>query len=430
MFSIKIIRFIQKILFCLITIFITFAPLKSERLSLKEIIKIQHLTVIILFFFLLSTANHAQSTGSSFINDTLQVHSRHKKEKKYNLYTQLKFDYGGIVESVRNNGIEDYFGIDLRMAWQKRKNDTYSALYKAPKYGIGLYSGNFNNNDFGKPFGIYGFMDFPIRAFYNTQSRWNWFYTIGLGMAFNFNYYDPEENPGNELLGSAKNVYIAFSLEGRYDLSDHWVAGVGAGFKHFSNGRIHLPNRGVNLLPFTFLVQYNFDETETDLQKVKLKFEPLNIIDVFIGVGNKNFEYGKSVYFKSTIGLSYLQQRNYKFRYGGGMELFYTAGSLDRIEGDKSNFKKQFSYGVVGIWEWVLNERLYIPLNVGVHFNYNAENFEQRFYQRLGLRYLAGKQKNIITGVGLKVTEFHADYVEWTVGYSFKNDKNTYKLLF
>ena len=396
-----------------------------------EIFKIQYFTIFLLLFFLSAKTNYAQNTPGISPHDSIRLPGEKKNKKKYNLYSQLKFDYGGIIKSVREKGIEDYYGIDIRLAWQKRENNTYSSLYKAPKYGIGIYSGNFNSNAFGKPFGVYGFMDFPIRAMHNTQSKWNWFYTIGLGMAFNFNYYDPEENPGNILLGSAKNVYIGFSLEGRYDISDHWVTGIGAGFKHFSNGRIHLPNRGVNLLPLTLFVQYNFDDTKTDLNEVGVRdFKPFTILDVFWGIGNKNFEYGKSVYFKSSLGVSYLWQRNYKYRFGGGMELFYTAGSLDRVESDKSNFKKQFSYGFVGIWEWVLTERIYIPLNFGVHLNYNSENFEQRLYPRLGLRYLAGKNKNIITGVGLKITEFHADYVEWTIGYSFKKDKNTYKLLF
>lgn len=404
---------------------------KLIRLSFKELLKIQHFTVVLLIFLFFGITNHAQNVTHIDRNDTLFNTDQVENEKKYNLYSQLKFDYGGIIKTVREKGIEDYFGIDLRLAWQKRENDIYTTLYKAPKYGLGIYSGNFYNNDFGKPIGIYGFMDFPIRGLHNTQSRWNWFYTIGLGMAFNFNYYDPEENPGNELLGSARNVYTAFSLEGRYDISDHWVAGVGAGFKHFSNGRIHLPNRGINLLPFTFLIQYNYDDTHTNLKEVKAGiFKPFNIIDVFYGIGNKNFEYGRSVYFKSTLEVSCLWQRNYKYRFGGGADFFYTAGSLDRVESDKSDFKKRFSYGVVGIWEWVLTERLYIPLNFGVHINYNPENFEQRIYQRIGLRYLAGKNKNIITGISLKVTEFHADYAEWTIGYSFKEDKNTYKVLY
>jgi hypothetical protein len=97
---------------------------------------------------------------------------------------------------------------------------------------------------------------------------------------------------------------------------------------------------------------------------------------------------------------------------------------------DKSNFNKQFSYGFAGLFEWLVTQRLYLPFNFGIHLNKNEENFEQLLYQRIGLRYLLGRQKKMMIGVGLKVTEFHADYVEWTIGYTFKNDKNNYELLF
>ena len=350
-----------------------------------------------------------------------------KKEPKYNFSTQLKFDYGGIVESVRKEGIESYYGFDLRFALQKRKNDVYSTVYRTPYFGGGIYSGNFLNESFGKPFGIYGFYDIPVVM----PNKWSFIYSIGLGMAFNFNYYDPEGNPENELIGSFSNVYISVSMEGRYQLTPHWTTGIGMGFKHFSNGRVRLPNRGINLVPVTLMAEYHFEKQDTDYKKNNLaKFIPYNSINVFGAVGNKNFEYGEAVYFKSSLGVSFIRQHSYKYRFGGGAELFYTAGSDKRVDEDKSNFNTFYSYGFVGIFEWVVTPRMYVPMNFGVYLNYNEENYEAPVYQRIGLRYLLGKDRKIITGVCLKVTEFHADYVEWTVGYAFKNDKNKYKLLF
>jgi len=46
------------------------------------------------------------------------------------------------------------------------------------------------------------------------------------------------------------------------------------------------------------------------------------------------------------------------------------------------------------------------------------------------MRYLFEKYNEMLVGVSLKVTEFHAVFMEWTVGYTFKNDKNEYKLLY
>ena len=71
-----------------------------------------------------------------------------------------------------------------------------------------------------------------------------------------------------------------------------------------------------------------------------------------------------------------------------------------------------------------------MPINIGFYLNKNKENLEEVMFNRIGLRYLVGNNKKMMVGVGLKITELHADYIEWTIGYTFKNDKNKYQLLF
>lgn len=383
------------------------------------------LLLTLIMFFVIHL--NAQSLGEeeAIFSETQQ---KAISKNKHNIFTQVKLDYGGLPSSVKDNGIEKYYGLDLRIAWQKKENDAYSTSYKAPKFGLGLYSGYFDNDVFGEPIGVYGFVELPIS---NQRKKINWVYSIGLGLAFNFNYYDPEENPSNELISTDKNVYIAFSIEGRYNITEHWVAGLGIGLKHFSNGRISLPNRGINLVPLTLTTEYNFGDNYTDLNKEKLStFKPFNVFNIYGAAGYKNIDFGEERYFKSSFGVSFLRQFNYKSRYGLASEFFYTAGFLERIENDKSDFNKQFSYGLAAQLDWVLTERIYVLLNFGVHLNYNVENREQLLYQRVGFNYLLGKNKNIILGTSLKITEFHADYVEWKIGYSFKKDKNDYELIF
>jgi len=371
--------------------------------------------------------SHAQSIEVKYELDSLET-KNNKRELKHNFFLQSKFEFGGLVPSVEEQGIEKYYGLDLRAAWQLKVNDVYATLFNAPKFGVGFYSGTFDNHSFGEPNGLYGFFETNIGR---QNRKWNWVYNIGLGVAFNFNYYDPISNPDNILIGSHENVYIAFSLESTYNITDHWVAGLGFGFKHFSNGKIVLPNKGINLIPITTRIEYSFSNKKPEIHKSKVqKFIPFNMLNVFYGFGVKGFEVDKPVYFKSTLSANAIRQPNYKIRYGLGFDLFYTAGSLDRVTSDKSDFNKLFSYGITSIFEWVITQRLYIPLNFGVYLNKNEENYETRFFQRLGMRYLFGKHNKMLVGVSLKVTEFHADFVEWTVGYTFKNDKNEYKLLY
>ncbi len=370
---------------------------------------------------------HAQTLkDSSDLN--LGENQKRKIDLNHNFFLQTKFEFAGIVSSLEEQGIEKYYGLDLRLAWQNKENDVYSTIYKSPKFGIGFYAGTFDNNTFGEPNGLYGFFESDVGI---HRKKWNWIYSIGLGLSYNFHIYDPLTNPDNILIGSHENIYLAFSLETTYNITDHWIAGLGFGFKHFSNGKMTLPNKGINLIPITTRVEYNFGNNNPEIDKSKItKFIPFNLISIFAGFGIRGFEVDKAVYFKSTLGVNALRQPNYKIRYGLGFDLFYTAGSLDRITSDKSDFNKQFSYGITTIFEWVITKRLYTPVNFGVYLNKNEENYETNFFQRLGMRYLFGKQNKMLVGVSLKVTEFHADFVEWTVGYTFKNDKNEYKLLY
>ncbi len=351
-----------------------------------------------------------------------------KTNIKQNYFAQIRYEYGGLVPRVKEKGIKKYYALDLRFAWQKREANVYTTLYNSPKFGFAFFSASFDNNVFGEPNALYWFIEIPIGK---QKKRLNWIYSFGAGMAFNFNSFDPEENPSNELIGTNKNVYVSFNLEGRYNVTDHWVAGLGFGYRHFSNGKIQLPNSGINLVPLVVTVEYNFGEDYTYPPRDKLpEFMPFNMLSVFGAAGVKNFEYGEARYLKTTLSINFIRQFNYKFSYGLGFELFYTGGSLDRVTEEKSNFNKQFSYGVTTLFEWHITERLYMPVNIGIHLNKNEENSEVLHYDRIALRYLIGKQKKVMLGVGLKVTEFHADYVEWTVGYTFKKDPNKYELLF
>jgi len=383
--------------------------------SLRKIGFIEILILLLFFFQSNAQTGNENSVKTSF-------------GQKRNIFAQVKFDYGGVSPKLKEHGIEEYYGLDLRIAWQKRENTVYSTIYRAPKYGFGFYSGAFKNDDFGEPNGLYGFFESHIGK---QRKKLNWIYSIGFGLAFNFNYFDPEDNPINTLIGSHKNFYVAFSFEGRYNITEHWVAGLGLGLKHFSNGRYNAPNAGLNMVPITFTTEYDFGHEFPDYDKTKLsKFIPFNMISIFGAGGVKQFKIEEAHYFKSTFSVNAIRQFSYKFRYGIGFEIFYTAGSLDRVTEDKSDFNKQFSYGFTGVFEWLLTQRLYMPINIGFYLNKNKENLEEVMFNRIGLRYLVGNNKKMMVGVGLKITELHADYIEWTIGYTFKNDKNKYQLLF
>jgi Lipid A 3-O-deacylase (PagL) len=267
---------------------------------------------------------------------------------------------------------------------------------------------------------VYGFVDIP---FADKRSRWEWLYSLAVGLSYNFNPYNPEENPLNIFIGSRRNVYINLYAKGQYHLSKRVMLGVGTGFTHFSNGAYRLPNRGLNMLPLLVSATYKLNKDEVQWKPfTKPEFKPSTFIDVYWGNGTKNYNKNERNYWKSSAGVAVLRQFSHKYRIGGGFDVFYSAGGTERVSGNSSNFKKNFSYAPYGAWEWCITERLYMPIYLGIYLHRNKQNDENEFfYQRIGLRYKF--KNNVIGGVALKANAGAADFVEWTVGYSFKKGK-------
>lgn len=64
------------------------------------------LIVFGLFFLITSQAIHAQISSKNSNIDS---------DKNFNFYSQLKFDYGGVLGVVKEQGIYGYYGFDLRL---------------------------------------------------------------------------------------------------------------------------------------------------------------------------------------------------------------------------------------------------------------------------------------------------------------------------
>ncbi len=360
-----------------------------------------------------------------FSQEKHPLNSKDSLVDKSSFALQVNYEFGPIGETTQEVNFTDYNAFHIIASWKERSQNIYAHLYRNPRYGVGFYSGYIHNEIYGNPMAIYGFYEIP---FHRKKSKWLWVYNIGLGLGFNFKHYDPLSNPHNEIIGSNRNFYVSFNFEGKYSFTPHWYGGFGVGLKHFSNGKMFLPNKGMNFVPITLSLGYQFHPNTFESIKPQqtLAFKPFNIFQVYGAIGHRNYTYSQGNYFKSTLSLGYLRQFSYKFRVGAGIEGFYSAGSLKRNQTDKSDFNKMFSYGVVGLFEWVITDRLYMPLNVGYHINRNVENDESKVYKRIGARYLFGKNKKLFAGVSLKVTETRSDYIEWTLGYTFKKDQNKY----
>jgi len=357
-----------------------------------------------------------------------QVEEIKEKIVKSPLVLEFEMENGGILQQkgLKNTTYEGayYNGLNLKVGFKSRaKRDQYYQVYNYPIYGIGIYSSTFNSPIIGSPYAIYGFVQTPIYP--KENSKWSYDYRLGLGLSGNFKPYNEQENPLNLVIGSKNNVFIDLGIRAQYRLTDHLKVGAGLAFHHFSNGALALPNKGVNLIPATVSVNYQFNpDVKIHRDSVLEPFSKKIYYHLNYGVGFKQLRDDLDHrFFKTTLSGYASRFVSYKWRLGAGVDLFYSSsGNDEEIAGDKSGeLASKLSGGPSFYVAHVLNERLVLNGNVGYYIHNQRFNGEiKKFFLRAGARYYV--YKNLNAGVSIKAHMGKADFIEWTVGYTFNRE--------
>lgn len=362
----------------------------------------------------------------AIISHLSYIHAQVDSTKKKNSFIiEGEFENGGILASgdLKAKTFQDayYSGFNLKVGWRMNaSSDVYFKLYNNPTYGIGFYSSTFHTDIVGRPYALYGFVQTPFGNIDNP--KWGFDYRIGLGLSGNFRPFNQERNPLNIALGTKNNVFIDFGLRGQYKINNKFRAGLGVAYHHFSNGALRLPNMGVNIIPVTVSLTYQPDGRI--FKKDTSSVEPVSknmLYHVNFGAGIKQIARdSQKRYFKSTVSVYASKHLTYKWRLGGGLDLFYSAsGNSVEIAEDKSGkLSSKLSGGPSLYIVHVLNRDLTLNGNIGYYIHNQEFNGEfSKTFLRAGFRYYV--YKNLNAGVSIKAHQGNADFIEWTVGYTF-----------
>lgn len=356
------------------------------------------------------------------LNAHSQVDTVHKKNS---FIIEGVFENGGILAEgeLKQKTFQGayYSGLNIRAGWRMNASkDVYFKLYNNPIYGIGLYSSTFHTDIVGRPYAIYGFVQTPFGNIDNP--KWAFDYRIGLGLSGNFKPFNTENNPLNLAIGTKNNVFIDFGIRSQYKINNHFRAGLGLSYHHFSNGALRLPNKGVNIIPISVSVTYQPDGKK--VKKDTSHVEPVSknmLYHANVGVGLKQIARDSDKrYFKSTVSFYASKHITYKWRMGGGFDIFYSAsGNSEEIAEDKTGkLSAKLSGGPSFYLVHVLNQKLVLNGNVGYYIHNQEFNGEsKKIFLRAGFRYYV--YKNINAGVSIKAHQGNADFIEWTLGYTF-----------
>ncbi len=342
------------------------------------------------------------------------------------------------------NKIPAYTSFALKFGVSSKGDNWKDHAYGMPYMGIGIYTANFHRSkDLGRPFSVFLFQGAQLFQFTPKLSM---NYEFNLGSSFNWKHYDPFDNPENTAMGSSVNVHVGGNLYLKWKLSHRMDLHTGAGITHFSNGASSLPNKGLNMAAAFFELTYHFNQPEqTPLALSSYhpapRFRKYRAHDVSFLISTKEAKVdttdtGLATSFVNrkfkVLGLnySYMFCNNYRYKWGPSLELSYDESSgikawmqqlpetgkyYERIKLGK--VEDRFSAGLS-----IKGEMLMPAYSLFCNLGYNVlhgNKSDKRLYQIAGVK--IHLSDHIFGTFGIRATSFgKAQYLYWTLGYSFK----------
>jgi len=174
---------------------------------MKKIYLIGLVSVFYILYFPDSVKAEVSQVDSIVLNNRLKI--------EFRVDVGNVFPTNSFVRSQNNDpdGMAHYNGYSLRLARQTTGKKLWEQVYAYPNFGIGVYSAFFTNTkNLGNPVAAYGFFNAP----FFKVNRFSLNYELGLGMAFNWNHYNPVTNPGNIAISTDNSVFIDAGISLKY----------------------------------------------------------------------------------------------------------------------------------------------------------------------------------------------------------------------
>ena len=387
--------------------------------------------------------------------------------------------YGYDIEYARpQQASNSYMTYELALGFQTEPADSciYDQLFGYPTIYTGFSiatMGNFKFYDETKFPNLYSLFG----SFERTLLRGNnasFGYNLDFGATYNPATYDPSNGVGNNWLSSPFMAYFGAGVFAKAHLGNRWEIGADIGFRHYSNGRLRLPNEALNAIGGGVFVRYRLSDYEPDKYK-RFEQELANFkkgmqytLAVGGGMHTCQAEWNKFAYdhsqpdkpariptkeeaasLKAHPKCSFAFDATYRYalRYatGLGVEMFYSSNMQELKAADTVLYGEEAvancpGYNPISIGIAVVQEVYW--RNFGVHIALGAypyrhkgvndkelnAQFDDRergwHYEKAGLRYYFPKLGDTFVGFSIKSHSIKAEYLELSVGCRLPNKRN------
>ncbi len=341
-----------------------------------------------------------------------------------------------------------YSTVSIKYGIGSFDNDWNDYTFGHPYIGLGIYMANFygRKKDIGLPFSVYLFQGAQLFKF-DPYSSLN--YEFNLGASFNWEPYDPLDNPDNDIMGAPSAIHFSANLYYQRKIAKKLDLNAGVNFSHFSNGARHYPNNGMNMagafieLAYHFNRDYPFPPKESPfaIPKPPRTYEH----EILLLLSNRNAKVdtvGTGLASKFTernfkvLGLSYsfLWNGSHRYKWGPSVEFSYDESAgvtswrqqledgkyYDRVELGK--FSERLSLGVSMKGEMVMPLYSFFA-NVGYDI-VHANNDFKRLYQIIGIKFYL--RDPFFATAAVRATNFSVvQYLYINFGYTIRPRKKT-----
>lgn len=342
------------------------------------------------------------------------------KEKDY--YIEPSVSWGTTIPTEAEDSLlwlSGFYGANFCFGKQTTGEHPWERAFNCPDYGIGLKYAKSEFNILGSRVALYGY--FNGRIYENKYFGLN--YKVGGGLSLWTKKYDEKLNPYNVYIGTTLNCHINLEIGAFYKMTPHLDLLLSAVISHSSNGAVALPNRGVNALSGQLGVRYHLNGRKQPADILDtLQFYPKNSLYFTEAPGILESHRGgeTKLHYANTFQIGYARQFNQKFRYGAGFDLMYSTELLMMIpEEQRNDYWRALNSAVYANFDVVYN-RLVLHIAFATYI-YKSFDFFIPVYERVGVKYMLGENKNHSLGVMMKVHFGSIDYIEWAYSFQFFN---------
>lgn len=349
-------------------------------------------------------------------------------ENKRHPYLQLNYHSGSFWS--RSDYLDEQFSapykaIEARFGYQLTGNKLWHQYHRYPQMGIGIHYSDLvkdrSDTVVGNPISVFGFYSSPLVRYW----RFTLAADLSVGLSYTGLIYDPVENPYNDVIASHINLYFDVNLNLNIKLSPHIGLNAGYGLTHYSNGRIQMPQKGVNNWGWIVGANYIIREPAKEfIYREPPEFKSSESIQLMLGAGSVEGIPRGSTMEMRFFTLSFTADYAYKFSPKGaltfGLDVLYD-GSLERaIKGvlpeDVTTWQQMYLGSHMGYH--IIVDRYTLLFNVGTYFRQSS--YDRGYYfVRAGGRYRVTDHFSAQISIKSK-NGVRSDWIEWGFAYSFK----------